>query len=215
MSEDRVKRVLREGFEVPVKAWVEWYAELSEGAGSMLLGRYAEAREFYDRGISVSEAASAIAAGLTVEDYQEELDRMSLEAPEVVPEWPDLTENLFDERDRELEAQVAEVEGLRDLEKLEAETERALADLDEALEALEAGAVRAEGDVEDLGLRLESVPAEAPALSEAELERQIRTLEAETELMIRAAEANRPDLAPRGRRPSLSARHHVGSSFSG
>ena len=152
--------------EQKLKSWDQWYAELAGMAGSVLLGRYGEALEFYERGISVSDAASAIAAGLTVEDYQEELDRVYLEAPEVGPEWPDLTGALVDEHERELERLSAE--GLAALGA-------------DPNEDLEVAAAQAERDVADLGLRLR--------------------------------EDREP--APRGRRPSMSARPYVGSSWSG
>lgn len=146
MCESGIDKVLREGQPAQVKAWAAWYADLCETAGSVLLGRLDDALGFYDRGISVSETASAIAAGFTVDDYQEELDRMALERPEAQgPEWPDLTETIRDERDRDLEV----------------------------------AAVAAEANVADLGQRLAVEPA------------------------------------PRVRRPSMSVKFHVGSSWSG
>lgn len=80
-------------------------------------------------------------------------------------------------------------------------------------------AMRAGLDAADLDLEVAEA-LEDPGYSLAEdrkRQREAEAMAARTELIVRAAEANRPDLAPDPvcRRPSLSARAYIGSSWSG
>lgn len=199
--------------------WARWYEKFAELGGSRIVGSFGEAREFFDLGITPQEAIQALDAGFTVAELEAELEaaRDYLEAEAELEglradERPDLRETDRDER-------------ARDLERLEAESEAAIAALETAIEGLE-DPTRPEADRE-AGIRKAEAEFEATldlaagGYSLAEdlaRQREAEALEAETELIVRAAEANRPELAPdptARRRPSLSARGYVGSSWNG